>query len=175
MVCGTSLLAPDVRVNAIAPGPTRTGIVSSLGDPDEIWDNFAKMMPLKRVAEPIEMAQLIALVASDVSKNMTGSIVASDSGYLLGDPYSSGRPLVKLLLSHHKPPHGYRPFVIRADFLQDTDIKTFDETIAGYNWLDIPVDDVGVVNLKNDPEAIADFDRVMQTYCRLLSTGTSCQ
>uniref|UniRef100_T1KZB9 Uncharacterized protein n=1 Tax=Tetranychus urticae TaxID=32264 RepID=T1KZB9_TETUR len=84
-----SLLAPDVRVNAIAPRPTRTNIhvVNSSGDQDKVWDEFGKIMPLKRVAEPIEMAQLIALLASDASKNMTGSIIVSDAGYLLGDPY----------------------------------------------------------------------------------------
>ncbi|XP_015787931.1 11-beta-hydroxysteroid dehydrogenase-like 4A [Tetranychus urticae] len=68
-----------------------------------------------------------------------------------------------------KSPHGYRPVVIRADFLHDEDIKrTFEETIAGYCRLDILVNNVGVVNLKSfdDPEAIADYDRVMQTNIR---------
>ncbi|XP_015787930.1 uncharacterized protein LOC107364984 [Tetranychus urticae] len=82
-----SLLAPDVRVNAIAPGPVKTGIIKSMGDPDKIWDALAQKMALKRVAEPIEMARLVALLASDAAKNMTGTIITSDSGYLLGDPY----------------------------------------------------------------------------------------
>uniref|UniRef100_T1KKP2 Uncharacterized protein n=2 Tax=Tetranychus urticae TaxID=32264 RepID=T1KKP2_TETUR len=85
------LLAPHVRVNAIAPGPVKTGIFKATGDPEQQWEEKARLMPLGRIAEPIEIAQLIALLASDSSKNMTGSIVASDSGYLLTDPYSSGR------------------------------------------------------------------------------------
>ena len=85
-----SRLAPHVRVNAVNPGPVRTNFVASLNlDPNTVWDAMATQQPLKRVADPIDLANLIAFLSCDASRNMTGSIVVSDSGSLIADPMQS--------------------------------------------------------------------------------------
>ncbi|XP_015792010.1 uncharacterized protein LOC107368658 [Tetranychus urticae] len=84
-----SLLAPHVRVNSVNPGPVRTDIIKSMGDSNAIWDSVNQIMPLKKVADPIDIAQTIAFIASDASRNMTGSIVVSDGGFLIANPDTS--------------------------------------------------------------------------------------
>lgn len=81
-----TLLAPNVRVNSVNPGPVRTNILSSIM-PGNIWDEMAKLQPLQRVGDPSDIANTIAFLASDASRNMTGSIVVSDSGSLVADPH----------------------------------------------------------------------------------------
>ncbi|XP_025016415.1 uncharacterized protein LOC107361143 [Tetranychus urticae] len=81
-------LAPNIRVNSVNPGIVRTSFLRATPDPTAIQDYLAKMQPLKRVADPEDIAQLISFLASDASRNMTGSIVVSDSGYLVVDPYN---------------------------------------------------------------------------------------
>ncbi|XP_015792174.1 uncharacterized protein LOC107368800 [Tetranychus urticae] len=82
-----SRLAPNVRVNSVVPGPVRTNFVASLNlDPKTTWDRLVDKQPLKRVADPIDLANLIAFLACDASRNTTGSIVVSDSGELIADP-----------------------------------------------------------------------------------------
>ncbi|XP_015792133.1 uncharacterized protein LOC107368766 [Tetranychus urticae] len=80
-------LAPHIRVNSVNPGGTRTNFFSSRPDPKAILTLLADKQPLKRVAEPQDIANLIAFLASDASRNMTGSIVVSDTGLLVADPY----------------------------------------------------------------------------------------
>ena len=68
-----------VRVNAVAPGPTATeNAVSTFGD-----DGLAAMMratPARRVAEPGEIAETIAFVASEQAGFIHGAIVPVDGG-----------------------------------------------------------------------------------------------
>ncbi|XP_015783185.1 uncharacterized protein LOC107360981 [Tetranychus urticae] len=75
-------LAPNIRVNSVNPGAVHTHPLEP-----SMLEKFISMKPLKRIAGPIEIANLIAFLASDASRNMTGSIVVSDSGYLCADPY----------------------------------------------------------------------------------------
>ncbi|XP_025016354.1 uncharacterized protein LOC107360938 [Tetranychus urticae] len=75
-------LAPNIRVNSVNPGGVHTHPIEP-----SLMEKFKAMKPLNRIAEPIDIANLIAFLASDVSINMTGSIVVSDSGFLCADPY----------------------------------------------------------------------------------------
>lgn len=81
-------LAPKgVRVNVVNPGPVRTDFMESLGVPAEhknaVFDGIAQSMPLKRVAEPEEAADLILFLASDKARSITGSSYVLDNGSLL--------------------------------------------------------------------------------------------
>ncbi|XP_015783159.1 uncharacterized protein LOC107360955 [Tetranychus urticae] len=86
--CMAGKLAPHVRVNSVNPGGTRTNFFSSLADPDAVLSSLVQKNPLKRIAEPIDIANTIAFLASDAARNMTGSIVLSDTGLLVADPYA---------------------------------------------------------------------------------------
>src|SRR6516162_5327897 len=75
-------LAPHgIRVNAIAPGPTLTGLTrSSYADPERRRATIAQI-PLGRLGEPEDIVGAILFLASDESRWMTGSTLTVDGGY----------------------------------------------------------------------------------------------
>jgi len=78
----TEYKSKNIRVNAIAPGGTKTNIISSFSTYPEGADlrQLAKVMSPMEMAEPEEIAALFAFIASDEARYMTGSIVAIDGG-----------------------------------------------------------------------------------------------
>lgn len=79
-------LAPSgVTVNAVAPGFTRKdGGHSALGA--AAWDAAATATPLGRIAEPSDIAGLIAFLLSPQARHITGQTIAVDGGLSLGCP-----------------------------------------------------------------------------------------
>ena len=72
--------ASGVRVNAVAPGPTETGMLDRLtGTPDKKAAFYAAV-PLKRGAKPEEIADAIAFLASDKASFITGQVVRINGG-----------------------------------------------------------------------------------------------
>jgi NAD(P)-dependent dehydrogenase (short-subunit alcohol dehydrogenase family) len=68
-------LAPDIRVNAVAPGLVNTPLTAEWTDAQQIWRERA---PMRRAASPEDIAQAVSmLVASDY---LTGEILLSDGG-----------------------------------------------------------------------------------------------
>ncbi|MFP4073688.1 MAG: SDR family oxidoreductase [Actinomycetota bacterium] len=70
-------LAPDIRVNAVAPAVVKTRLAGALLEDESAT---AALHPLGRVGEPADVARLIVFLASDASNWMTGSIVPVDGG-----------------------------------------------------------------------------------------------
>ena len=69
---------PDgVRVNAVAPGPTRTPGVAGISD---VLETFGQTLPLRRIAAADEIARAIVYLASDDASFITGATVAADGG-----------------------------------------------------------------------------------------------
>ncbi|MEV0039700.1 SDR family oxidoreductase [Streptomyces sp. NPDC050804] len=67
-----------VRVNSVAPGPTITeGVLAEWGDGVA---ELGKGLPLRRTAEPTEIAEAILFLASPRSSYVTGSTLAVDGG-----------------------------------------------------------------------------------------------
>ncbi len=66
-----------VRVNTVAPGPTRTPGVAEAGD---LIDQLAGTLPLGRPAQAQEIANAIVYLASDDASFITGAIVPADGG-----------------------------------------------------------------------------------------------
>jgi NAD(P)-dependent dehydrogenase (short-subunit alcohol dehydrogenase family) len=77
-------LAPHgIRVNAIAPGPTLTGLTrASYADPERRRATI-EQIPLGRLGEPEDIVGAILFLASDESRWVTGSTVTVDGGYLV--------------------------------------------------------------------------------------------
>ncbi|HEY5439530.1 MAG TPA: SDR family oxidoreductase [Acidimicrobiales bacterium] len=67
-----------VRVNAVAPGPTRTPLME--GVPEEMVNHLAARAPAGRVAEPEELAAAIVFLASDDGSFVHGVTLAVDGG-----------------------------------------------------------------------------------------------
>ncbi|HZD21819.1 MAG TPA: SDR family oxidoreductase [Acidimicrobiia bacterium] len=70
-------LAPDIRVNAVAPAVVKTRLAWALLQ-DE--DAAASMHPLGRVGQPEDVARMIVFLGSDASSWMTGTIIPVDGG-----------------------------------------------------------------------------------------------
>src|SRR5437764_2996471 len=76
------LAAHGIRVNAIAPGPTLTGLTrASYTDPEARRATEA-MIPLGRLGQPDDLVGAVLFLASDESRWVTGSTVTVDGGYL---------------------------------------------------------------------------------------------
>lgn len=66
----------NIRVNAVAPGITRTDMVAAL--PKETIDAMSARIPLQRVGEPQDVANAFLFLASDMASYVTGEILSVD-------------------------------------------------------------------------------------------------
>lgn len=70
-------LGPDqIRVNAVAPGVTKTDMVAAL--PDAVIQPLINSIPLRRVGEPEDVANAFLFLASDMASYVTGEILSVD-------------------------------------------------------------------------------------------------
>ena len=72
--------AYGVRVNAVAPGPTETGMLDRLAGSTEKKAAFYAAVPLKRGASPSEIADTVVFVASARAAYITGQIIRVNGG-----------------------------------------------------------------------------------------------
>lgn len=66
----------NIRVNAVAPGVTRTDMVAAL--PEDLLKRVVAPIPLGRVGEPQEVANAFLFLASDLASYVTGEILSVD-------------------------------------------------------------------------------------------------
>lgn len=70
----------NIRVNAIAPGLTRTRFAEALWSNPDILNVAMMKTPMGRIAEPEEMVGAVIFLASDASGYVTGQVLAVDGG-----------------------------------------------------------------------------------------------
>ena len=70
------LAKDNIRVNAVAPGVTRTDMVAAL--PRELVDRISAGIPLGRVGEPLDIANAYLYLASDLASYVTGVTLRVD-------------------------------------------------------------------------------------------------
>jgi len=72
-------LAPDIRVNAVAPGPVATNLISNLRSPE--WDESKfRAMAMRRFGRPEEVAAAVRFLASDDASFFTGQTLCPNGG-----------------------------------------------------------------------------------------------
>ena len=77
------LAAHNIRVNAIAPGPTLTGLTRANYSDPEARQATEAVIPLGRLGQPEDLVGAVLFLASDESRWVTGSTVTVDGGYLV--------------------------------------------------------------------------------------------
>jgi 3-oxoacyl-[acyl-carrier protein] reductase len=75
------ILAPDVQVNAVAPGTTATEMIHG-------WDenavaNIVKQIPLKRLGQPSDVAGAVLFLVSPQANFITGQTISVNGGLLM--------------------------------------------------------------------------------------------
>jgi len=71
--------AQGIRFNAVAPGYVNTPLLQTL--PKEVTAGMVAKMPIGRLATPLEIANVIAFLASDEASIVTGAVINADGGY----------------------------------------------------------------------------------------------
>ncbi len=71
-----------VRVNAVAPGFTATEILSSM--PEKIIEGMIARTPLRRMGQPLDIANAYLFLASDEASFITGAVLRVDGGIVVG-------------------------------------------------------------------------------------------
>lgn len=79
------LAADGVTANAVAPGPTETELFRANNPPGSEGEaRYLSRVPMKRFAQPVEVAAAIAFLASDNAAFITGQTIFVDGGASLG-------------------------------------------------------------------------------------------
>ncbi len=68
----------NILVNCVAPGGANTRLMANISD--QALQATINAVPLKRLAEPVELARVIAFLASDAASYMTGAVVDVNGG-----------------------------------------------------------------------------------------------
>ncbi len=70
-----------VRVNCVSPGPTDTALFASMGGDDPtLREALTRAIPMRRLAEPAEIASVVAFAASDEARFVTGQTISVSGG-----------------------------------------------------------------------------------------------
>jgi NAD(P)-dependent dehydrogenase (short-subunit alcohol dehydrogenase family) len=73
------LAEKGIRVNSVAPGPIWTPLIPSTMPPDEVA-KFGQQVPMKRPGQPVEVAPVYVLLASDEASYISGARVPVTGG-----------------------------------------------------------------------------------------------
>lgn len=80
----TAYAQQGIRLNAVAPGITQTPLVDASNDDPEVGQamkDFAASVPLGRVGQPADIAQVVCFLLSDKASFVAGSIFFADGGH----------------------------------------------------------------------------------------------
>ena len=95
MVSAQQLCESDVRVNAICPGLTETGMTKRTFDYAKdkgVEHKLGRLNPLRRAGQPEELAQVALFLASDQSSYVNGQAIAVDGGLSSSHPVTRQMP-----------------------------------------------------------------------------------
>jgi NAD(P)-dependent dehydrogenase (short-subunit alcohol dehydrogenase family) len=76
-------LAPEIRVNAVAPGPVAANWEEELQTPKELIEQVVATTPLKRFGRPEEIAETVLYLASDGAGYVTGQVLEVSGGMII--------------------------------------------------------------------------------------------
>lgn len=68
-----------IRINSVSPGYIETPLLAKL--PKEVTDAMIQKQPIGRLGKPVEVANVVAFLASDKASFITGASISVDGGY----------------------------------------------------------------------------------------------
>ncbi len=71
----------NIRVNVVAPGFIKTQMTGKL--PEQQLEEIKQHIPLGRIGEPSDIADVVVFLASDASRYMTGQVLVVDGGMII--------------------------------------------------------------------------------------------
>jgi NAD(P)-dependent dehydrogenase (short-subunit alcohol dehydrogenase family) len=74
------LIKKGIRANAVAPGPFWTALQPSGGQPEEKVENFGKDSDFERPGQPVELAPIYVLLASQEASFVNGEVYGATGG-----------------------------------------------------------------------------------------------
>ncbi len=86
----------NITVNAICPGYVLTPMVKEMAlqsnpeNPQSVIDGIANAIPMKRLADPVEVGELAAFLGCDESSYLTGTQMVIDGGSTLPETFTMG-------------------------------------------------------------------------------------
>jgi 3-oxoacyl-[acyl-carrier protein] reductase len=80
-VLAKELRGRNITVNAIAPGPTATGLFLD-GKPQEVIDHLAKLSPLERLGKPEDIANVVAFLVGPDGAWINGQVLRANGGVI---------------------------------------------------------------------------------------------
>lgn len=75
------LATRNVNVNVVAPGYIKTDMTKGL--PEKVKESIIQSIPMKKIGEPKEVANLVLFLASDLSNYITGQVISVDGGMVM--------------------------------------------------------------------------------------------
>lgn len=78
----------DIRVNCVLPGPINTPLLQKSFSDKESADRCSDRIPLKRIGEPEDIANMVAFLISDDAGYITGGAFPVDGGVSSSSMYS---------------------------------------------------------------------------------------
>lgn len=71
----------NILINSVAPGYVNTELTKQNNSPEEI-ERIKSLIPLKRLADPDEIANLVYFLSSELNTYITGQTITIDGGYI---------------------------------------------------------------------------------------------
>lgn len=75
------LASRNINVNVIAPGYINTDMTKNL--PDKVKEEIIKSIPMKKIGDPKEVANLVLFLSSNLSDYITGQVINVDGGMVM--------------------------------------------------------------------------------------------
>lgn len=75
------LASRNVNVNVVAPGYINTDMTKNL--PDKVKEEITKSIPMKKIGDPKEVANLVLFLSSNLSDYITGQVINVDGGMVM--------------------------------------------------------------------------------------------
>ena len=77
---GIRLAPENIRVNAVCPGFVYTALTENVTDTPEVHETMKALHPMGRLAQPVEIANVVAFLASAAADYITGQVIHVNGG-----------------------------------------------------------------------------------------------